>query len=57
MQSEEHPESEINGVVKGIDDSGYLLVEVESSGKVVSVVPGDNSFDMMQGLIIPKSQK
>jgi hypothetical protein len=57
MKSEELPEGEVSGVIKGIDDSGYLLVKVETSGKVVSVVPGDNSFDMMQGLIIPKSQK
>ena len=45
------------GVVKSIDEDGFLLVEVLSrdGAKVVqSVQPDGNSFDMLQGLIIPK---
>ena len=46
-----------DGVVQSIDQDGFLLVEVWSAdgGKVVrSVHPDGNSFDMMQGLIVPK---
>ena len=48
------------GAVQSIDQDGFLLVEVWSTdgGKVVrSVHPDGNSFDMMQGLIVPKQRQ
>lgn len=39
--------------IKGIDSSGYLLVEA-SEGEELTVHPDGNSFDMMEGLIVPK---
>jgi len=44
------------GVVKSLDDDGYLSVELDD-GRLVSVQPDGNSFDMMQGLIVPKFSK
>ncbi|XP_049536009.1 biotin--protein ligase isoform X1 [Anopheles darlingi] len=44
----------LQGTVVGIDDYGFLLVKKQPSGETVSVHPDGNSFDMMQGLIIPK---
>ena len=41
------------GIVKCIDEFGFIMVELPN-GKQVSLQPGDNSFDMMQGLIMPK---
>ena len=41
-----------NGTVMSLDDDGYLKVQVD--GRIVSVHPDGNSFDMLQGLIIPK---
>lgn len=38
--------------IDGIDSFGYLSVEVD--GKMESVHPDGNSFDMFRGLIIPK---
>ena len=43
----------VQGVVKCIDSDGYLKVEL-GDGRLESVQPGNNSFDMMQGLILPK---
>ena len=48
--------SKVQGVVKCIDDFGYIVVQLEDGSKV-SVQPGTNSFDMMQGLILPKSMR
>ena len=48
------------GVVQSIDQDGFSLVEVWSAdgGKVVrSVHPDGNSFEMMQGLIMPKQRQ
>ena len=48
------------GVVQSIDQDGFLLDEVWSAdgAKVVrSVHPDGNSFDMMQGLIVPKQRQ
>ena len=48
------------GVVQSIDQDRFLLDEVWSAdgGKVVrSVHPDRNSFDMMQGLIMPKPRQ
>jgi biotin-(acetyl-CoA carboxylase) ligase len=39
--------------ILGIDEMGFL--EVQTQGKIVSVTPNDNSFDMLQGLIKPKT--
>ncbi|XP_052868831.1 biotin--protein ligase [Anopheles cruzii] len=44
----------LQGTVVGIDDYGFLLVKKQPSGETVSVHPDGNSFDMMQGLIIPR---
>ena len=41
------------GNVKCIDEFGFLVVKLQD-GQEVSVQPGSNSFDMMQGLIMPK---
>ena len=41
-----------NGKIISLDDDGFLLVQVEEN--MISVHPDGNSFDMMQGLIIPK---
>ena len=41
-----------NGRIVSLDGDGFLLVNVD--GKVMSVHPDGNSFDMLQGLIIPK---
>lgn len=38
--------------VVGIDEFGFLVVE--TSKGVVTVHPDGNSFDMLQGLIVPK---
>jgi biotin---protein ligase len=40
--------------VLGIDKLGYLLVRT-SYGKIESVLPDGNSFDMLRGLIVPKT--
>ena len=50
-----HSEDEVV-IVKGLDASGFLLVE-SKSGSFVSLQPDGNSFDMMQGLISVKTRK
>lgn len=47
-------EEEEPGVVEGVDEFGFLLVRVSSTGQVAAVQPDGNSFDMMRGLIFPK---
>ncbi|XP_049280287.1 biotin--protein ligase [Anopheles funestus] len=44
----------LQGTIIGIDEYGFLLVKKQPSGDIVSVHPDGNSFDMMQGLIVPK---
>uniref|UniRef100_A0A2C9H8A1 BPL/LPL catalytic domain-containing protein n=1 Tax=Anopheles quadriannulatus TaxID=34691 RepID=A0A2C9H8A1_ANOQN len=44
----------LQGTIVGIDEYGFLLVKKQPSGETVSVHPDGNSFDMMQGLIVPK---
>uniref|UniRef100_A0A182MHJ7 BPL/LPL catalytic domain-containing protein n=1 Tax=Anopheles culicifacies TaxID=139723 RepID=A0A182MHJ7_9DIPT len=44
----------LQGTIIGIDEYGFLLVKKQPSGDTVSVHPDGNSFDMMQGLIVPK---
>lgn len=39
--------------IVGIDEFGYLKVQLEN-GKEESVLPDGNTFDMLQGLIVPK---
>lgn len=41
--------------ILGIDDCGYLKIQF-SNGKVGSVTPDNNSFDLLRGLIVPKYQ-
>jgi len=57
VRTEDSFGEEESGIVRGIDQSGYLLVELNSTGKIESVMPGENSFDMIQGLILPKFPK
>lgn len=38
----------------GIDEYGYLKVQIEGQSIVESVHPDGNSFDMFHGLILPK---
>uniref|UniRef100_A0A182QK98 BPL/LPL catalytic domain-containing protein n=1 Tax=Anopheles farauti TaxID=69004 RepID=A0A182QK98_9DIPT len=44
----------LQGTIVGIDEYGFLLVKKQPSGEIVTVHPDGNSFDMMQGLIVPK---
>ncbi|XP_040570847.1 biotin--protein ligase [Lepeophtheirus salmonis] len=44
------------GIIRHLDQYGFLIVETEKSYKI-SVHPDGNSFDMVKGLIIPKSQR
>ena len=53
VQVQDHVGDVIEGIVKCIDSDGYLKVELPN-GEMVSLQPGTNSFDMMQGLILPK---
>nr|XP_045006799.1 biotin--protein ligase isoform X2 [Jaculus jaculus]XP_045006800.1 biotin--protein ligase isoform X2 [Jaculus jaculus]XP_045006801.1 biotin--protein ligase isoform X2 [Jaculus jaculus] len=41
--------------IVGLDDSGFLQVH-QKDGKVVTVHPDGNSFDMLRNLILPKRQ-
>lgn len=41
-----------SATVVGIDEFGFLVVE--TSKGIATVHPDGNSFDMLQGLIIPK---
>lgn len=40
-----------------IDDHGFLRVKLKSTGEIVTVHPDGNSFDMMNGLIVPKLER
>ena len=53
VQVLDHHGKTVQGLVKCIDNDGYLKVELED-GSLESIQPGSNSFDMMQGLILPK---
>jgi biotin--protein ligase len=41
-------------VIRGLDSSGYLEVRSLQTGKVFSVHPDGNTFDMMKNLIRAK---
>jgi len=41
-------------VVVGVDDFGYLEVKSEVDGRLWSVDPAENRFDMMNGMIVKK---
>ncbi|XP_046402996.1 biotin--protein ligase isoform X2 [Ischnura elegans] len=43
-----------SGIITGIDTFGFLQVKPSGSSSVFTVHPDGNSFDMLQGLIIPK---
>jgi biotin-(acetyl-CoA carboxylase) ligase len=45
---------EVGGVIRRLDENGYLVVELTDSGQMTIVMPNGNSLDMMQGLIAPK---
>ena len=47
-------EGEPSGRVVRLDGDGYLVVQLTESGQLVTAHPDGNSFDMMQGLIVPK---
>lgn len=51
LGGEEGPEVSI----VGLDDSGFLQV-LQEDGRVVTVHPDGNSFDMLRNLILPKRQ-
>lgn len=40
--------------ILGIDDYGFLKIQLDDTKKIESVQPDGNSFDMLRGLIIPK---
>lgn len=42
------------GKIVGIDDYGFLRVRLEN-GSIKTVVPDGNRFDMLAGLIYPKT--
>lgn len=54
---EDESETEHEGVIKGIDEFGFLLVKLINDEHVISVQPDGNSFDMMKGLIYPKMRQ
>ena len=41
--------------VVGIDDFGYLVVQLMQDGRQVTLQPDGNSFDMMKNLIFTKT--
>lgn len=42
--------------ILGIDDYGFLQIQLDDTMKIESVQPDGNSFDMLRGLIVPKLQ-
>ncbi|XP_012945082.1 biotin--protein ligase [Aplysia californica] len=48
-------ESESEGTVEGLDEYGYLLIRTRN-GRLISVQPDGNSFDMMQNLVHYKTR-
>lgn len=40
--------------ILGIDDFGFLKIQLEDSKSIESLQPDGNSFDMLRGLIIQK---
>lgn len=40
--------------ILGIDDYGFLKIQLDDNKTIESVQPDGNSFDMLRGLIIPK---
>lgn len=45
---------EKTATILGIDDFGFLKIQVDDTKKIESVQPDGNSFDMLRGLIVPK---
>lgn len=41
--------------ILGIDEYGFLKIQLDDTKKIESVQPDGNSFDMLRGLIVPKS--
>ncbi len=48
---------QVDATVLKIDQDGFLVVKLDSNDEVVTVHPANNSFDLMQGLILPKKSK
>ncbi len=48
---------EPKGKVVQLDNDGYLVIRLKDNGQLVTAHPDGNSFDMMQGLIVPKVAK
>lgn len=46
--------AEKTALITGIDEYGFLKIQIDGSKKTESVQPDGNSFDMLRGLIIPK---
>ncbi|CAO1443290.1 unnamed protein product [Diamesa serratosioi] len=46
--------AEKTALITGIDDYGFLKIQVDGSKQTESVQPDGNSFDMLRGLINPK---
>lgn len=42
--------------VLGIDDYGFLKIQLDDGQTMDSVQPDGNSFDMLRGLILPKTR-
>lgn len=49
-----HGNEKISKII-GIDEFGFLLVQEDENKETESVHPDGNSFDMLRGLILPKS--
>jgi biotin--protein ligase len=47
-------EPERTGKIMGIDDYGFLKIELTDTKDIVTVHPDGNSFDMLRNLILPK---
>jgi len=48
---------EPKGKVVQLDNDGYLVIRLKDNGQLVTAHPDGNSFDTMQGLIVPKVAK
>jgi biotin--protein ligase len=53
LKTEEGKCESVGRIIR-LDDDGYLMIRLTDNGQIVSAHPDGNSFDMMQGLIIPK---
>ena len=54
LASEDGSQRTVDGKIVGLDEFGFLQVTLVDSSHT-SVQPDGNRFDMMRGLILPKS--